>query len=241
MAASKSARRRAADSRSGGNRSRTGQVKPGQNGTGAAKAHPKNAARGGGPARPGDRRQGRGGGSAVDRPKPEELANGAGPGRLAQRATPALWLQIATLVIAIVGLVDSIYITIQEETGGALAGCTAKTGLVDCAAVIHSPESVILGIPVAALGIVFFAFMIAIMSPWAWRSARREIWQLRVASLVVGMGFVIYLLYAELFEVGNICAYCTSVHILTFLLFVLTMVGAAIWGAPPRSGRAEAR
>jgi uncharacterized membrane protein len=156
-----------------------------------------------------------------------------------QTATPALWLQIITLVIAIVGLADSSYITVQEETGGTLAGCSAK-GFVDCSAVLHSPESVILGIPVAALGIVFFAFMIAIMSPWAWRSARREIWLLRVVSLVVGMGFVIYLLYAELFEVGNLCAYCTSIHILTFLLFALTMIGAAVWGAPPRSGRAAA-
>jgi uncharacterized membrane protein len=52
------------------------------------------------------------------------------------------------------------------------------------------------------------------------------------------MGFVIYLLYAELFEVGNICLYCTSVHILTFLLFVLTVFAAAVWDVPPRRMRA---
>ena len=116
------------------------------------------------------------------------------------RSTPVLWLQLLTLLISVVGLADSIYITIQEETGSTLAGCRERAGLVDCEAVLHSPESVILGIPVAALGIVFFAFMVTIMSPWAWRSPWREIWQLRLASLVVGMGFVIYLLYAELFE-----------------------------------------
>jgi uncharacterized membrane protein len=155
-------------------------------------------------------------------------------------AIPALWLQIATLLLAIIGLADSSYITVQEESGGALAGCSEKAGLVDCGAVIHSPESVILGVPVAAFGIVLFAFMIAIMSPYAWRSPRRDIWQLRLASLCAGIGFVIYLIYAELFEVGNICLYCTSVHILTFLLFVLTMVAATIWGAPPRSSRTAA-
>jgi uncharacterized membrane protein len=155
-------------------------------------------------------------------------------------AIPALWLQITTLVLAIIGLADSSYITVQEESGGVLAGCSEKAGLVDCGAVIHSPESVIFGVPVAVFGIVFFAFMTAIMSPQAWRSPRRDIWQLRLASQFAGIGFVIYLIYAELFEVGNICLYCTSVHILTFLLFVLTMVAATIWGAPPQTRRTAA-
>lgn len=160
-------------------------------------------------------------------------------GKPAPTATPALWLQLSTMLIALAGLADSIYITIQEETGSVLAGCAEKAGLVNCEAVLHSPESVILGIPVAAFGIVFYTFLVAIMSPWAWRSPWREIWQLRLASLVVGTGFVIYLIYAEFFEVGNICLYCTSVHILTFLLFTLTAIAAAIWGVPPRSMRAR--
>jgi len=159
------------------------------------------------------------------------------PSKPAHEATPALWLQLLTLLIAVVGLADSIYITLQEETGSTLAGCP-EAGSVNCEAVLHSPESVILGIPVAAFGIAFYAFMVAIMSPPAWRSSRRKIWQLRLASVVVAMVFVIYLVYAELFEVGNICLYCTSVHILTFLLFALTAIGAAIWGAPPQSKRA---
>ena len=32
---------------------------------------------------------------------------------------------------------------------------------------------------------------------------------------------MLYLIYAELIEIGRICPYCTSVHILTFLLFCL--------------------
>ena len=35
------------------------------------------------------------------------------------------------------------------------------------------------------------------------------------------MCFVIYLIYVELFDVGAICLWCTSVHIMTFLLFVI--------------------
>jgi uncharacterized membrane protein len=160
---------------------------------------------------------------------------GVGEGGPAREAAPALWLQLVTLAIAVVGLADSVYITIQEETGSTLLGCPGTgSGAVDCEAVLHSPEAVILGIPVAAFGIVFYAFMVAIMTPWAWQSPWREIWQLRLASLAAGMGFVIYLIYAELYEVGKICLYCTSVHVLTFLLFSLTAIAAAIWGAPPR-------
>ena len=46
-------------------------------------------------------------------------------------------------------------------------------------------------------------------------------------------GPVIYLVYAEFIIIGSICLYCTSVHVITFLLFVLTAFGAAIWGTKP--------
>ena len=50
---------------------------------------------------------------------------------------------------------------------------------------------------------------------------------------MVGIGFVLYLVYAELFTIGSICLYCTSVHVITFLLFVLTAFAAAAWGLKP--------
>ena len=89
------------------------------------------------------------------------------------------------------------------------------------------------GIPVAVLGLAFFVFLVAIMSPWAWQARRREVHLLRIASMVVGIGMVIYLIYAEFIIIGSICLYCTSVHIITFLLFVLTAFGAAAWGLEP--------
>ena len=55
----------------------------------------------------------------------------------------------------------------------------------------------------------------------------------RLASTVVGIGFVLYLIYAELFIIGSICLYCTSVHVLTFVLFALTAFAAAAWGLDP--------
>jgi uncharacterized membrane protein len=39
-----------------------------------------------------------------------------------------------------------------------------------------------------------------------------------------------YLIYAELYQIGDVCEYCTGVHIVTFLLFCITVFSAAIWG-----------
>jgi uncharacterized membrane protein len=145
---------------------------------------------------------------------------------------PALWLQLATWVLALAGLGVSIYLTIAHFTESALAGCS-ESGLVNCTKVTTSPQSYVFGIPVAVLGLAFYLFAVAIMSPWAWQAARREVHLLRIASLVVGIGFVLYLVYAELFIIGSICLYCTSVHVITFVLFVLTMFAAAAWGLKP--------
>jgi uncharacterized membrane protein len=135
-------------------------------------------------------------------------------------------------VLALAGLGVSIYLTIAHFTESALAGCS-ESGLVNCTKVTTSPQSYVFGIPVAVLGLAFFVFCVAIMSPWAWRASRREVHLVRIASLVVGIGFVLYLVYAELFTIGSICLYCTSVHVITFLLFVLTAFAAAAWGLKP--------
>jgi uncharacterized membrane protein len=147
-------------------------------------------------------------------------------------AGPPLWLQLVSFVLAIIGLGVSAYETWAHFNGSHLAGCpSGGHGTFDCTAVITSPQSMVFGvIPVAILGLLFYIFVVAIMSPWAWRTQRREIAWLRLGSMVVGMGFVVYLLYAELYQIGEICEYCTGVHVITFLLFAITMVSAAIWG-----------
>ena len=145
---------------------------------------------------------------------------------------PAVWLQLTTFVLALAGLGVSIYLTIAHFTESSLAGCS-ESGLVNCTKVTTSPQSYVFGIPVAVLGLAFFLFAAAIMSPWAWQASRREIHLLRLASLVVSIGFVLYLIYAELFIIGSICLYCTSVHVITFVLFVLTVIASAAWGFRP--------
>ena len=236
MTASKSSRARNARAQgaqaAGG---RNGNAPAGRNGTavkvGAVKAG--TGAKAGTAVKAGRRRPQPGRGATADRRGPrgaaveQDVIEGPVSG-----AVP-LWLQIVTWALSLAGLGVSIYLTIAHFTESALIGCS-ESGLVNCTKVTTSPQSYVFGIPVAVLGLAFYVFAAAIMSPWGWRWMRREVYLLRLVSVVVGMGFVIYLLYAELFIIGSICLYCTSVHALTFLLFGLTVFAAAAWGLPAR-------
>ncbi len=103
-----------------------------------------------------------------------------------------------------------------------------------------SPESIIFGIfPVAVLGLAFYVFMVAINSPWAWRADLPVIRWARLAGILTGIVMVLYLVYAELFKIDAICEYCTAVHIITFLLFVLIVYSFATQPAPAGSKAAR--
>jgi uncharacterized membrane protein len=154
------------------------------------------------------------------------------PAAPAAPSVPPLWFQLVSLGLAVLGFGVSAYETYAHFTGTQLAGCpTGGHGTFDCGAVITSPQSMVFGVfPVAVLGLIFYAVVIALMTPWAWRMQRREVGLLRLAAVIVGMGFAMYLIYAEVVQIQQVCEYCTGVHVITFLLFCLTVVAAAIWG-----------
>lgn len=157
------------------------------------------------------------------------------PAPAAVPAGPPLWLQLTSLVLAVLGLAVSAYETYAHFNGSHLLGCGTGNGPFNCTAVITSPQSMVFGvIPVAILGLVFYVFLVAIMTPWAWRTRRAEVAWLRLASMIAGMGMVMYLIYAEVYQIGQVCEYCTAVHIITFLLFCITVVSAAVWGLGSR-------
>jgi uncharacterized membrane protein len=135
------------------------------------------------------------------------------------------WLPFTTLVLAVLGLADSAYQVYTHYSGTGLLGCSATGD--SCVAVQSSSYAFIFGIPVAVFGLAFYVFMIAACSPWAWRAKLPAVRLVRLASMIIGILFVLYLVYREVISLGKICAYCTSVHIITFLLFVLIVFDAA--------------
>ena len=162
-------------------------------------------------------------------PEPEPVSEVPAPEPSGPSEQP-LWLQVTSLVLAVLGLAISAYETYAHFNGNRLAGCPTGGGTFNCSAVITSSESMVFGIfPVAILGLAFYVAAVPLFSPWGWRAGWRRVHQLRLASVIVGMGFVMYLIYAEL-QIGSICEYCTGVHVVTFLLFCITVFSAAIWG-----------
>lgn len=159
-----------------------------------------------------------------------------------RQAGPPAWLQWTTLALAVIGLGLSAYETYAHFNGSHLAGCpTGGNGTFNCTAVITSSQSMVFGVfPVAVLGLAFYVVVTALMTPWAWRMQRRDVGLLRLATMVAGMGFVMYLIYAEVVQIQDICEYCTGVHIITFLLFCITVFSAAIWGLGKPAAKAKA-
>ena len=185
----------------------------------------------------GQRANGQQRGTATRPSPPTAGREPAAPAGAGVRAVP-LWFQLTTWVLALAGLGVSIYLTVAHFTSPRILVCSEK-GFVNCAAVTTSPESMVFGIfPVAVLGLAFYVFMAAVTSPWAWRATWPAIRWARFGSVIVGMVFVLYLLYTELFTLNAICLFCTVVHIITFLLFGLIVFSfAAGYGAPETPSR----
>ncbi len=128
------------------------------------------------------------------------------------------WVLWVTLPLSLLGVAIATYLTITHFDPKALH-CSAG-GVFNCAAVTTSTQSRFLGIPVAFLGLFQYVVMSGLCTPWAWRSKRREVHLARLVFAAVGMGFVLWLIAAELLIIGSICEYCTGVHLITFALFI---------------------
>lgn len=131
---------------------------------------------------------------------------------------------VVVLLASVAGIGVAFYLTLAHFTAGIQLSCP-DTGPINCEAVTHSPESYVFGIPVSLLGLIYFVAMTGISLPMVWRSKLRVVAQARLAMAVAGIGFVCYLVYAELFEIGKLCLYCTGVHVLTLIIFAVVTTG----------------
>ena len=132
-------------------------------------------------------------------------------------------LALAGLVVAVAGLVVSAYLTVAHYANVPLACVT--TGPVDCGAVTSSSFSVIPGtaIPITILGLVWFAASGGAF----WVESRDDspdwVFLAHFVLAIAGLGFVLYLVYAELVVINRICEWCTIVHLLVIATFFITL------------------
>jgi len=143
------------------------------------------------------------------------------------------------LLAGAAGLAVSGYLTVLHFQG--TAPVCANTGMMDCRAVTSSAYSVLgeTGIPVAVLGALWF-LVSGTLAAVAWRrqGPGGHTW-FRLSQLAwaaAGLLSVLYFVWAELVMLHRICEWCTAVHLLVLLTFLLA-VRRMQQPAPSRSGR----
>jgi uncharacterized membrane protein len=132
-----------------------------------------------------------------------------------------------SLALVAGGLAVSIYLTITHFTTQVKLACSAG-GTIDCEKVTTSSQSYVLGIPVAVLGVAYFVVALGLCLPAAWRSRAPLLRTARIAWVVAGVAMVVWLVYAELFEIDAICLWCTVVHAVTVALFAVVLLAEAL-------------
>ncbi len=138
------------------------------------------------------------------------------------------WPGLVGTVLSLLGLGVAGYLTYEHFTSSSTLACS-DNGVVNCLKVTTSSYSAVAGVPVAVLGLVFFAVMVVLQLPAMWRRPEPAVRLSRLAWAVVGLGTVLYLLYAELFAIDAICLWCTSVHVLTLVLFGTTVFATSAY------------
>lgn len=107
------------------------------------------------------------------------------------------------------------------------------SGIGNCELVQTSKYSVIAGVPVALMGLLYFAAVVALAAVRLARVRGAAEWAAPAAfSLSLGgTAFVAYLTGVELFVLHAICIWCVSVAVMT-----AASLGLAVWAAAVDGG-----
>jgi uncharacterized membrane protein len=122
-------------------------------------------------------------------------------------------LQIAIVVLCLLGIADAGYLTYVHYAGLKVL-CLASGG---CETVQASRWAKLDGVPVALLGLVGY---ISILLSLAVRGELGRAAGFGIA--LIGFGFSMYLTYRELFTIKAICQWCVASAVLLTALTILT-------------------
>jgi uncharacterized membrane protein len=136
------------------------------------------------------------------------------------------WVSCTSLGLSLAAVAIASYLTVTHYADPAALACP-DTGIVNCTLVTTSSWSVVVGVPLAVLGVVWAVVMTALTTPWAWRSAARWVDGVRLVASGAGAAMVLYLVYVELFRIGAICLWCTAMHVTAVCLFGVILGGRA--------------
>ena len=127
-------------------------------------------------------------------------------------------LYVVAALLALVGLADALYLTIEHVTGQSVR-CTIISG---CSAVLSSPYAVVAGIPLAALGAAayFTVFSLAILTLFGYPYVAT----LLRAIVITMFAISVWLMYLQAFVIREFCQYCLLSALITTALLVVTVI-----------------
>lgn len=126
------------------------------------------------------------------------------------------------IMLGVVGLIDSIYLGSHAATDTALF-CDIGAGLDGCNQVAQSPYSRPFGIPLAYLGIFFYALLIGAGLVTFFKH-HRYLHQALLAVAGIGALFSVVFLYIQFVLIKALCVYCLVSAAVAFLA-----LGVAYW------------
>ena len=134
------------------------------------------------------------------------------------------WLFRISVALTIIGLAVSIYMTIYKLTDNQ-SMCIGNGG---CSKVNSSVYAEVYGIPVAVLGIVGYAALMAML----FIENRNSFLQTNGTMIVFGMAligflFTLYLIYVEAALIHALCPFCLTSQVAMTLFFVLSVIRLA--------------
>jgi uncharacterized membrane protein len=132
-------------------------------------------------------------------------------------------LPMAASILALVGLADSVYLTVSHYTKEPVP-CSIVEG---CETVLTSSYAEFAGIPIAAFGAAayFAAFSLAILAAFG----NRATWTLFGVQSMLMAGVSAYLVYLQAFVIGAFCQFClvsAATSIGLFLVFLASKLFA---------------
>ena len=130
------------------------------------------------------------------------------------------WLIWTMAGIAFTGFADAAYLTANHYFGVPLI-CTIVHG---CDVVTTSPYSLLLGIPVALLGLLYY-LMVFLLFAFAIDMHKKICATCAMAVTPLGLFASLYFLYLQLFVIRALCFYCLISVATSSLLFILGMTG----------------
>ena len=119
------------------------------------------------------------------------------------------------LGLGVLGLLISAYLVATHYFAEQVPLACSTGGVVDCEQVTMSAESMVGPVPVAVLGLVWFGVMLSLVLGRATRP--QMVWA------ALGLLAVFYLVYAELFLIGALCLWCTAIHLIVVVLFLMSL------------------